>query len=151
MFSTCFLHFSRALHFAFFGYVGNHSLKVCSLDSDLYLYFCRADYLLVRQVCCLSLRSLTDEFVCLTRSLCYLLSCSLVTFDWLHFVFFCILLILLFLSNFSLFLSLTLSNSLSLWRFPHFHPALPVYHDVTDKEKEKNTQSIFDRERLPKV
>lgn len=43
---------------------------------------------------------------------------------------------------------LSFSNVLSL-TFPDFHSTLPVYHDVTDKEKENNTKSIFDWERLP--
>lgn len=50
---------------------------------------------------------------------------------------------------FHIFLCLPISFFSFSLTFPDFHSTLPVYYDMTDKEKEKNTKSIFDWERLP--
>lgn len=96
-----------------------------------------------RQVCSFTFFLCVDRSICLTETFAYV-TCLLTICD------------LVLISYFVTFTSLcnrvffSFTNTLCLSDVsPIFIPLSRCTHDVTDKEKEKNTQSIFDRERLP--
>lgn len=115
----------RMLHFVFYCYVDNYFSCLIFIDLSCVDYF--LDKFLYLSI------SYFNRFLLDKKPAFFI-------YHFSHFFQFMIFHIFLCLPIFFFSFSLT---------FPDFHSTLPVYYDMTDKEKEKNTKSIFDWERLP--